>query len=243
MSRPVLFLHGGNVGGWMWQPQVEALGDRPTIAPDLPAYGERRGESWTSFDAVADRLADVIDDAGGSVDLVGMSLGGVVSLHLAARHPDRVASVFVTGASVLPFPRVLRAINLLQIAAWNRRFYWAGVARAFGLSGDEAARFVASSPSITRDNLRVQLREVYPGRLVRPERIRAPFLAVAGAKELPYFHRSLRAIRAANPRAAVGLAPGVHHGWNGEDPALFNRILRTWLDDRAPEPALLPLDG
>lgn len=242
MNRPVMFLHGGNVGGWIWEPQVAALSDRLTLAPDLPGYRSRRKDPWISFDAVADRLVDVIDEeVGQSVDLVGLSLGGITALHLASRYPDRVASVFVTGASVLPYTWAMRAANRVALAVWNRRFYWVGTARQFGLRGADAEDFLAVTPPVTRENIRQQLAEVYPGGLIASERITAPMMAVAGEKETAYFHDSLRVIRAGAPRAMTGLAPGMHHAWNGEDPELFNRILRTWLEERAAHPDLLPL--
>ncbi len=242
MKNTVVFLHGGTAGGWMWRPQIDALPDRPTFAPDVTGYLSRREEPWTSFDSVADRLAETIAArADGPVDLVGLSMGAITSLHIAQRHPQLVASAFVTGTSVLPYTAAMRLGNLVALALWNRRFSWEGMARSMGLDDDSRREFVAQSPSFSRRNAREQLREVQPGGVTRLDGITAPVLAIAGERENGYFHRSLRAIRAAIPHAQTGLAPDMHHGWSGEDPELFNRVLRVWLDERQPHPELLPL--
>jgi len=239
--RPVVFLHGGTAGGWMWERQQAELSDRATFAPDVPGYVSRRDEPWNSVDSVADRLASDIEAfADGPVDLVGLSMGGIMSLHMAARHPHLVASALVTGVSVLPYTRTMRISNQLTLALWHQRFYWAGLARTLGLEPEAEREFVAQSPTFTRENAIDQLREIEPGGVTELERIDAPVLAVVGEKEARYFHRSLREIGLRLPGALTGVAPGMHHGWSGEDPSLFNRVMRAWLDDRELHPELLP---
>ena len=81
---------------------------------------------------------------------------------------------------------------------------------------------------------------VNPG--IPPEvlrRITAPVLAVAGAKEPAYFHRSLRALHAAVPQTETRLVPGVHHIWTVEAPELFDDVLSAWIDG-AVHPELAP---
>lgn len=53
-GETIVFLHGGNVAGWMWQPQVELLPDRHLLTPDLPGYGERFAEQWPGLAGAAD---------------------------------------------------------------------------------------------------------------------------------------------------------------------------------------------
>jgi pimeloyl-ACP methyl ester carboxylesterase len=99
---PVVLLHGTRVSRTMWQPVMEIVGaHRPVAAPDLPGHGRRRGERFT-MDAAVDAAAEVIDQLGGRALLVGLSLGGYVSLATAARHPGRTAGLLAIGCTTVP---------------------------------------------------------------------------------------------------------------------------------------------
>jgi len=56
----ILFLHGGGVSSWMWQPVVERLSSQfRCLAPDLPGHGEASGQDFT-FAAAVQFLRDLI---------------------------------------------------------------------------------------------------------------------------------------------------------------------------------------
>lgn len=55
----VLFLHGGNVAGWMWADQVAALSGHHCLVPDLPGFGRSADLDWTTLAEVADQLHHV----------------------------------------------------------------------------------------------------------------------------------------------------------------------------------------
>lgn len=64
-SAPVqtlVFLHGGNVGNWSWDPQVLAFGDFNILTLHLPAFGARFEENWEGLDSAADDVAALIAD-------------------------------------------------------------------------------------------------------------------------------------------------------------------------------------
>lgn len=239
--RPVLLLHGGNVAGWMWEAHLPGLSDRTVLTPDVPGFGKNAGLGWPGIEAVTDRFADQIRDLDqGPADVVGLSMGGIITLYLAARHPDVVTSAFVTGASVLPYPRWMRFSNVAQIAVWESPRYWRGVARGVGLTGADAAHYVQQGRVITRQTMRAITSWANPG--IPPtvlRRISAPLLAVAGAREPGYFHRSLGALSAQVPHAETRVVPGVHHIWTVEAPELFDDVLSDWLAGRV-HSALLP---
>lgn len=88
-----VFLHGWGLHGGIW---AETLANVPGQAPDLPGYGVLPTPSPYTAEALADQVAATLD---ASVNLVGWSMGGMVALALAARHPDRVARLVLVGTS------------------------------------------------------------------------------------------------------------------------------------------------
>ena len=110
----VLLLHGGGPGAqaWSnWEPALRLLGGRfDVVAPDLlgfgttdhpdpPPYGPRR---W--LEARCEQLVGLLDELEiARADLVGNSLGGALTLHMAIRHPDRVRRIVLMGSGGAPF--------------------------------------------------------------------------------------------------------------------------------------------
>ncbi|KAB1190460.1 alpha/beta fold hydrolase [Haloferax sp. MBLA0076] len=96
----LIFVHGAGISRKLWVPQMDSLADSfRTLAPDLPGHGDRADEPFRFDDAVetvAALLADVESDC---VVLVGQSLGGYVVTSVAARNPDRVSGVVLSGSS------------------------------------------------------------------------------------------------------------------------------------------------
>jgi len=86
----IVFLHGGAQNAHTWDTVVLALG-KPAIAFDLPGHGhsDRRPDRdygpWRNAEAIEAALAEL---GGPTKVIVGMSLGGVTVIRLAAIRPD-----------------------------------------------------------------------------------------------------------------------------------------------------------
>lgn len=94
-TEPVLAVHGVSSNNRLWAWVLDAAPEVSLVAPDLAGRGgtpARPGPS--SVPAHAEQLVALLDALGlDRVHLLGMSLGGFVVAELAARHPDRVATV------------------------------------------------------------------------------------------------------------------------------------------------------
>jgi pimeloyl-[acyl-carrier protein] methyl ester esterase len=88
-----VFIHGWGLHGGIWS---ETLAVLPGAAPDLPGYGGSSVPSPYTAEALADAMAETYSDP---VHLIGWSMGGMVALALAARHPDKVAKLVLVGAT------------------------------------------------------------------------------------------------------------------------------------------------
>jgi len=153
----LILLHGWGLHGGAFRQLVNALSDEFSVtAIDLPGFGRSpAGSEVMSLDTIADSIAKLI--AKPAVWL-GWSLGGLVAMRLATRHPDLVRGLVLVAAT----PRFVKA------PGWS-----AGMAPetfasfADGLSDDYRAtlnRFVSlqsGSGSASRELIRRLREEVF----------------------------------------------------------------------------------
>jgi len=72
------------------------------IAPDLPGHGALAHTPF-GFDAAIERLVHLIDrECGGRACVVGLSLGGYITMRLACRYPDRLSGLVLSGCCSQP---------------------------------------------------------------------------------------------------------------------------------------------
>jgi pimeloyl-ACP methyl ester carboxylesterase len=116
-ARPtVLFVHGAGMDHSVWPLQARHFAYRGwnALAVDLPGHGRSGGELLGSVPAMAGWLGDLIQVLRAPVvHLVGHSMGALIGLDLAARHPDRIAGLVLLGAA----PRMPVHPALLEAAA------------------------------------------------------------------------------------------------------------------------------
>lgn len=129
-SETILMIHGNAESGLAWFAWVPALAKEfRVLRPDLRGFGEStpmpEDHHWTLDGMVAD-LVGLLDALSiERVHVIGAKIGGMVAIHLAATHPQRVTSLTVlgapvTGASLGP-EKSLDEIRTKGVEHWARR--------------------------------------------------------------------------------------------------------------------------
>ena len=101
-SGPPLVLVPGIQGRWEWlRPTVHALAERcRVLTASLPGDvgGLREVDAEAGFETFVDWVDDLLDRAGvARAAICGVSYGGWIALHYAARRPERVASLTLSS--------------------------------------------------------------------------------------------------------------------------------------------------
>jgi len=120
-GEPTLLIHGLGASGHNWFPLMDQLSNQLDMtAPDLPGFGSSlppndKDHSPQSF---AQILSEVIEQVypDRQVHLIGNSLGGAVSVQLAARHSELVKSLTLISPALPTYYPDLSAAPVLLSA-------------------------------------------------------------------------------------------------------------------------------
>lgn len=140
-APPLLLVHGLDTSAAVWLEIADDLAtEHRVLAPDLPGFGRSPvGRRRPSLEGHADLVAELVRHLGlGPVVLVGSSVGAVVALLAAARHPwcPRAVSLLApalprrtTGAldpALLPLLLTGAVPGFLALEPWRRSLVPAG---------------------------------------------------------------------------------------------------------------------
>ena len=139
-TRPaVIFLHGAGFDRTTWRLQTRffAHHGKSVLAVDFPGHGWSQGKPLESVAAMADWTAKLIAAAGlKNAALVGHSMGALVALDCAARHPDKVRALALCGvASEMPVhPEMLESAKAGTLKVEELMTFW-GIGTALHKGG------------------------------------------------------------------------------------------------------------
>jgi len=226
----VVMLHGAGFDSSTWSLHSRWFAHHGynLLAPDLPGHGHSAGSPLTSIAELADWTATLIAAAGAKdAWLIGHSMGSLIALETAARHPDRVTklSLLGTSAAMAVGPELLQnakdndqgAIDMVSI--WGLGFHAElGGCQLPGLWMHGGAQRVLKNTA--RDVLYADLNACnsYQNATAAAAQVKVPVTLILGERDMMTPQKSGKALAAALPHARTVVLPGAGHMMMLEQP-------------------------
>jgi 3-oxoadipate enol-lactonase len=241
----VVLIHGHPFDRTLWQPQLAALRhDFRVLAPDLRGFGQSAvtPQVVTMREYAAD-VAELLDDLGiKRAAVIGLSMGGLVTMELAASRPERCWAIGLVATTAEPVTAHEAATRRERADAVERDGMQVLVDYMHtGLYGPDC-------PSAVRTRIDQMMSAASPagaaaalrGRAERPDyrpalaQLDIPALVCAGTED-PWSNRAVTAeILGSLRQPELLVIEGAGHLPNLEAEREFNDALRAFLQAHAP---------
>lgn len=237
----VVFIHGAQQDHSCWGLHSRWFAHHGfnAVVPDLPGHGRSGGAPLASVEALADWVVALLDALGvAQATLVGHSMGSLVALEAAVRHPQRVSRLALIGSAV-PMPV---SEGLLDAARHNEPKAAAMInAWSYSASGQIGGNTV---PGLWMLGMNRRLMErqkagvfavdlaacnAYARSLESLAAIARPTLVVAGSADRMTAPKASRALAAAIPGAQLTSIAGSGHALMAERPDAVLDALRDFI--------------
>lgn len=226
----VAFIHGAanDHSVWALQSRYFAYHGWNALALDLPGHGKSGGPPLASVPEAADWIVSALDAAGaGKAALVGHSMGSLIALETAARHPDRVSHVVLVGTAI-PMPvsePLLAASKANDHLAYDMINVYShsppaqiGGNRVPGLwmMGNAMRLMERSAPGALYADFSAC--NGYAGGLEAASKVSCPAMMVLGKRDLMTPVKAAKDLMSALPKARIVSLEGAGHALMAEKP-------------------------
>src|SRR5438128_967964 len=226
----VVMLHGAGFdhSTWALHSRWFAHHGYSVLAPDLPAHGRSSGAPLPTIADMADWTAALLDAAGAArAKLVGHSMGSLIALETAARHPAKVSALGLIGtaAAMTVGPDLLKAAGANDPAAIDMVSIWGlgfqaelGGSLAPGLWMHTGAQRVLEKcrPGVLFSDLSAC--NAYQDALAAAAQITVPTTLILGERDMMTPAKAGKALAAALPNSRIVVLRGAGHMMMAERP-------------------------
>jgi pimeloyl-ACP methyl ester carboxylesterase len=228
----MVFIHGAGGDSSMWNFQEKDLSKKcRVLIVELPAHGRSLGSGESEIGEYAGWVKEIIKESVvGNYILAGHSMGGAVSMQIAAEQPSKLSGLILVGTGAkLGVARII----LRQLREDPESFYQTiEKAALWSEAGPEVKDLVLASirrcaPSVTHGDFkacdRFDIRE-------RLSEIRVPVLIICGTEDLltpvaysEYLNREIKGSK-------LAIVPGAGHMVMMEKPEPVNQAMIQFLE-------------
>jgi pimeloyl-ACP methyl ester carboxylesterase len=230
-SQPtIVLLHGAGLDHTTWALHSRWFAHHGygVLAPDLPGHGRSAGAPLPAIADMADWTAGLLDAAGvAKARLVGHSMGSLIALETAARHPAKVSALGLIGtaATMMVGPELLNAAEANDHGAVDMVSIWGlgyqaelGGSLAPGLWMHGGAQRVLEQgrPGVLFNDLSAC--NAYRNALAAAAKITVPTTLVLGERDMMTPAKAGQALAAALPNSRTVVLRGAGHMMMAERP-------------------------
>src|ERR1700726_581126 len=237
-ERAIVFLHGAGFDHTTWALHSRWFAHHGygVLAPDLPGHGRSAGAPLPTIADMADWTAALFDAAGAATArLVGHSMGSLIALETAARHPAKVSalSLIGTAAAMTVGSDLLKAAEandqtaIDMVSVWGLGFQAElGGSLAPGLWMHSGAQRVLEQcrPGVLFNDLSAC--NAYQNALAAAAQITVPATFILGERDMMTSAKGGQALAAALPNSRTVVLRGAGHMMMVEQPDELLAALR-----------------
>src|SRR5215470_12463212 len=226
----VVLIHGAGFdhSAWSLHSRWFAHNGFSVLVPDLPGHGRSAGPTLGTIAAMADWISALLNATGAAKGhLIGHSMGSLIALETAARHPQKVSALGLIGtaAAMTVGPDLLKAAEANDQAAIDMVSIW-GLGFDAGIGGSLApglwmhggAQRVLQhcAPGVLFSDLSAC--NSYQNALAAAASIKVPTTLILGERDLMTPARAGKALAAAIAQSRTVILPGAGHTMMAERP-------------------------
>jgi pimeloyl-ACP methyl ester carboxylesterase len=226
----IVLLHGAGFdhSSWALHSRWFAHHGYNVLAPDLPGHGRSSGAPLPAISDMADWTAALIEAAGAArARLVGHSMGSLIALETAARHPTKVSALGLIGtaATMTVGPDLLKAAEANDRSAIDMVSIWGlgfqaelGGSLAPGLWMHSGAQRVLEQcrPGVLFNDLAAC--NAYQNALAAAAQVTVPTTFILGERDMMTPAKAGKMLAAALPNSRTIVLRGAGHMMMAERP-------------------------
>jgi pimeloyl-ACP methyl ester carboxylesterase len=225
-KRTLVFIHGAGLDHSWFGLQSRYFGyhGRNVLALDLPGHGGSAGPALTTVAAMTDWVVKVLDAAKVQrATLVGHSLGTLVALDCAARHPERVERIalIATAQPMKVGDAFLDAAKRNSYDAYDMHTIWGHAPQVplggnpnpgMWMYGDTQARLERLAPGVLYADLKASNDYAFGGG------VKCPVLFILGKRDVMTPPRAAKSLQEQIPEAKTVVIDFSGHSLMAEAP-------------------------
>ncbi len=227
----ILFLHGGGVGGWMWEDQIQFFKKEYfVIVPELTLVNPQFNIHETAL-ALNQMIAKSYSNR--KVVVVGFSIGAQIALAMIGKSPHQYNAAMINSALVIP----TKSLFLDILLSWSfpltkSRLFARLQASSMAVPKKYFNRYFEESLNFTKpaflnmmtENMRFQV----SNQLLETT---MPILYTIGNNETKIVKRSLKFLKENSKNASIHIFNKVGHNAPFKASFEFNQLLQQWLKE------------